>query len=169
MHIVHFFSPLMFLQLRLWTVCMSNDPTDTLSDFTTRLTTADCVPAPTGQFTVNASPAPLLHVLTPSHKSAAGPAKVRVLIFHAAVHLHKRLHIWSQYVFVFDSILQAVYMKAESELMGNHGMTCQTHVVCVCVVRDPSNVRGSGVLPSTVTIQCRDNAACPVRVRDSNT
>lgn len=54
---------------------MSNDTTDTLSVSTTPLTTVDHVPAPMGRFTVNASPAPLLHVLIPSHRSAAGPAK----------------------------------------------------------------------------------------------
>ncbi|KAA8590177.1 hypothetical protein FQN60_014111 [Etheostoma spectabile] len=56
-------------------VCTNNNLTDTLSVSTTQLTTVDHVPAPMGQFTVSASPAPLLHVLTPSHSSAAAPAK----------------------------------------------------------------------------------------------
>lgn len=58
---------------------MNNDPTDTQSVSTTRLTTVDYVPAPMGQFTVSASPAPSLHVLTPLHRSAVAPVKVQVL------------------------------------------------------------------------------------------
>lgn len=61
--------------LLLWTVCTSNDPTDTLSVSTTQLTAVDHAPAPMGLFTVSASPAHSLHALTPSHSSAAGPVK----------------------------------------------------------------------------------------------
>lgn len=54
---------------------MNNNHTDTLSVSTTRLTAVNHVPAPMGRFTVSARPASLLHVLTPSHSSAAGPVK----------------------------------------------------------------------------------------------
>lgn len=41
-------------------------------------------------------------------------------------------------------------------------MTCQTHVLCVCVVRALSSVRESAVRPLTVITLSRDSAACPV-------
>ena len=72
------FLSLLFLQHLHRTAYMNSNPTDTRSVFTTRLTTVNYVPAPTGQFTVTTSPAPLSHAVTPSHKSAARPAKVRV-------------------------------------------------------------------------------------------
>lgn len=96
----HWFFPLMFLQLLRRTVCMNNEPTDTLSVFTTRPTTVDHVPAPTGQFTVSASLAPSLHVLTPSHKSAAGPAKVKVFIYLIQFSIHSRDWTSSLHIFL---------------------------------------------------------------------
>lgn len=66
-------------QLHLRTVCMNNNATDILSVSITQLTTVDHVPALMGQCTVSAGPAPLLDVLTPSHRNAAGPVKVKFL------------------------------------------------------------------------------------------
>lgn len=91
----------MFLQLFHQTVCMNNDPTDTLSVSTTRLTAVSYAPAPTGQFTVSASPALSLHVLTPSHKSAAGPAKVQ-----ARTSLPEQIK--DKAVLIFDAVIPSL-------------------------------------------------------------
>lgn len=69
----------MLLQLLQRTVCMNAEPTDTLSASTTQLTAVAHAPAPMGKFTVSASPALSLPVLTPSRRSAARPAKVKLI------------------------------------------------------------------------------------------
>lgn len=61
-------------------------------------------------------------------------------------------------------LLQAAYMRAESELMGRHGMMYQIHVLCVCVMRVLSGVRESAVHPQTVITLSKDGVASPVMV-----
>lgn len=60
---------------------MNKGPTDTQSVSTTQLTAVRCARATTGQCAVSTSLAPLLRVPTPSHKSVAGPAKVKAETF----------------------------------------------------------------------------------------
>ena len=60
-------------------------------------------------------------------------------------------------------------MRVESELMGRHGMTYQTHVLCVFVMKALSGVKESAVRPQTVITLSRDSVACPVMVSDWKT
>lgn len=53
--------------------------------------------------------------------------------------------------------------------MGRRGMTRQTHVSHVCVMRALCGVKGSAADPPTVTTQSADSAACPVMVSVWNT
>lgn len=174
---------LMFPQLPHQTVCMNNDPIDTQSASTTQSTTVNHAPAPTGQFTVNASPAPSFHALTQSHRHAAGPVKVQILNSKGNNSQLNRNNWWQKtpcFKVSFEAffaifcvkcsfLLQAAYMRVESELMGRRGMTYQTHVLCVCVMKALSGVRESAVRPQTVITLSRDSVACPVMVSDWKT
>lgn len=75
------------------------------------------------------------------------------------------LHVFkSNRVFYTSFLLQAAFMRGESELMGRRGMTHRTRVRRVFAVRALSGVRESAVHPPTVSTQSRGSAACPVMV-----
>lgn len=155
---------LMFPQIPQQTVSLNKGSIDTWSGSFTQMTTAGPVRATMGQFSVTVSPAPLPHALTLSHKSAARPAKVHLNenLFNLQV-----LHCIALY-WIVKSYMQAVSMMDKREQMVRRGRTSQTHVLCVFVVTAPFSVKGDAVHPWAVKILCRDSAACPVRVRNSN-